>query len=119
MTVNELLGRLYNKGKSPEISIPRGNKNPACTAPEYAMGPADCEHVVSAVGHVGPKDAFPKLKEKYDLVVIGAGVAGLLSVIIAKSLGKKALLIEKHYMGGDCLNVGCSPSKALIACARK
>ena len=117
--INNLLGSLYNKGKSPEITIPRGNKNPACVAPEYAMGPADCEHVVSAVAHVGPKAHFPKLKEKYDLVVIGAGVAGLLSVIVAKSLGKKALLIEKHYMGGDCLNVGCFPSKALIACARK
>ncbi|KAH8052857.1 dihydrolipoyl dehydrogenase [Aureococcus anophagefferens] len=96
--INNLLGSLYNKGKSPEITIPRGNKNPACVAPEYAMGPADCEHVVSAVAHVGPKAHFPKLKE---------------------NLGKKALLIEKHYMGGDCLNVGCFPSKALIACARK
>ena len=52
-------------------------------------------------------------------MVIGAGVAGLLSVIVAKSLGKRCLLIEKHYMGGDCLNVGCFPSKCLIACARK
>ena len=117
--INDSLGRLYNKGKSPEINIPRGGTSPAVVAPEYAMGPADCEHVVSAVAHVGPKAHFPKLKEKYDLVVIGAGVAGLLSVIVAKSLGKKALLIEKHYMGGDCLNVGCFPSKALIACARK
>ena len=51
-------------------------------------------------------------------MVIGAGVAGLLSVITAKALGKRALLIEKHYMGGDCLNVGCVPSKCLVAAAK-
>ena len=56
---------------------------------------------------------------RYDLVVIGAGVAGLLSVIMAKALGKRCLMIEKHYMGGDCLNVGCFPSKVLIASARQ
>jgi hypothetical protein len=50
------------------------------------MGPADCEHVVSAVSHVGPHGvrANPEPADKYDLVVIGAGVAGLLSVIVAK-----------------------------------
>ena len=51
-------------------------------------------------------------------MVIGAGVAVLLSVICAKALGKRAALIERHYMGGDCLNVGCFPSKAIIRCAR-
>jgi hypothetical protein len=40
------------------------------------------------------------------------------SVICAKALGKKAAMIERHYMGGDCLNVGCFPSKAIIRCAR-
>mmetsp|Transcript_1892 Transcript_1892/g.5595 ORF Transcript_1892/g.5595 Transcript_1892/m.5595 type:complete len:578 (+) Transcript_1892:1243-2976(+) len=117
--INDVLGRLYNKASSPDVKIPRGGAAPAVTAPEYAMAPADCEHVVSAIAHVGPKSHFPDLRAKYDLVVIGAGVAGLLSVIVAKSLGKKALLIEKHYMGGDCLNVGCFPSKCLIATARR
>jgi hypothetical protein len=40
------------------------------------------------------------------------------SVICAKALGKRAAMIERHYMGGDCLNVGCFPSKAVIRCAR-
>jgi len=40
-------------------------------------------------------------------------------VIMAKALGKRCLMIEKHYMGGDCLNVGCFPSKVLIASARQ
>ena len=50
---------------------------------------------------------------------VPAGVAGLLSVIMGKALGKRCAMIEKHYMGGDCLNVGCFPSKALIGCARR
>ena len=44
-------------------------------------------------------------------VVIGSGAAGLLSVIMAKGLGKTCALVEQHAMGGDCLNVGCVPSK--------
>ncbi|KAJ8599955.1 hypothetical protein CTAYLR_002840 [Chrysophaeum taylorii] len=118
-TVNELLGRLYRHGKSPDISVPKSNnKAPAAVAPEYPMGPAEDPVVAETIAHIGPHH-FPSLKPKYDLVVIGAGVAGLLSVIVAKSLGKKALLVEKHYMGGDCLVVGCFPSKCVIACARR
>ena len=47
----------------------------------------------------------------YWQVVIGSGAAGLLSVIIANGLGKTCALVEQHAMGGDCLNVGCVPSK--------
>lgn len=43
--------------------------------------------------------------------MIGSGAAGLLSVIIANGLGKTCALVEQHAMGGDCLNVGCVPSK--------
>lgn len=46
-------------------------------------------------------------------VVIGSGAAGLLSVIIANGLGKTCALVEQHAMGGDCLNVGCVPSKVI------
>jgi len=38
---------------------------------------------------------------------------------MGKAIGKRCVLIEQHYMGGDCLNVGCFPSKAIIACARR
>ena len=54
----------------------------------------------------------------YDLVVLGAGVAGLISCIVARQLGRRVALIEPQYMGGDCLNTGCVPSKALIAAAK-
>src|SRR5210317_2250379 len=56
----------------------------------------------------------PEPQERYHLVVIGAGSAGLISAIGAAGLGAKVALIERHRMGGDCLNVGCVPSKALL-----
>ena len=55
---------------------------------------------------------------RYNIVVIGAGTAGLITAVIASSLGAKVALIEKHLMGGDCLNVGCVPSKGVIRAAR-
>jgi dihydrolipoamide dehydrogenase len=54
----------------------------------------------------------------YNLVVIGAGSAGLVTSYIAAAVKAKVALIEKHKMGGDCLNTGCVPSKALIRSAK-
>ncbi len=54
----------------------------------------------------------------YNLAVIGAGSAGLVSSYIAAAVKAKVILIEKHKMGGDCLNTGCVPSKALIRSAK-
>ncbi|MBU8911640.1 MAG: FAD-dependent oxidoreductase, partial [Desulfobacterales bacterium] len=54
----------------------------------------------------------------YNLVVIGAGSAGLVASYIAAAVKAKVALIEEHKMGGDCLNTGCVPSKALIASAK-
>ncbi|WP_246264309.1 FAD-dependent oxidoreductase [Aromatoleum toluvorans] len=61
-----------------------------------------------------------KRPKHYDrnLVVIGAGAAGLVSSYIAAAVKAKVTLIEKHKMGGDCLNTGCVPSKALIRSAK-
>lgn len=53
-----------------------------------------------------------------NMVVIGAGSAGLVSAYIAAAVKAKVTLIEKHRMGGDCLNTGCVPSKALIRSAK-
>ncbi len=55
---------------------------------------------------------------RYNLVVIGGGTAGLVTAAGAAGLGAKVALIERHLLGGDCLNVGCVPSKALIRAAR-
>lgn len=54
----------------------------------------------------------------YNMVVIGGGSAGLVSAYIASAVKAKVALIEKHKMGGDCLNTGCVPSKALIRSAK-
>lgn len=63
--------------------------------------------------------AYPKPKTfAYNLVVLGAGSAGLVSSYIAAAVKAKVALIEKHKMGGDCLNTGCVPSKALIRSAK-
>jgi len=72
------------------------------------------------VANVHPADwVNPTPPGRYNLVAIGAGTAGLISSLIASSLGARVALVERHLMGGDCLNVGCVPSKALIRAARE
>ena len=60
----------------------------------------------------------PEPTGRYHLVVIGAGTGGLVSAAIAAGVGARVALVERHEMGGDCLNVGCVPSKGLIRSAR-
>ncbi|MCS6294070.1 MAG: mercuric reductase [Nitrospira sp.] len=85
---------------------------------ESLMLPAD-EHNQRLVANVHPSDwVNPEPSGRYNIVVIGAGTAGLITAVIAASLGAKVALIEKHLMGGDCLNVGCVPSKGVIRAAR-
>ncbi|MCB9148802.1 MAG: mercuric reductase [Caldilineaceae bacterium] len=60
----------------------------------------------------------PTPSGRYNLVVIGGGSAGLVAAAGAAGLGAKVALIEKHLIGGDCLNVGCLPSKAIIRPAK-
>jgi pyruvate/2-oxoglutarate dehydrogenase complex dihydrolipoamide dehydrogenase (E3) component len=71
------------------------------------------------VADVHPPDWInPDPAPRYNLVVIGAGTAGLVTAAGAAGLGAKVALIERELLGGDCLNVGCVPSKALIRAAR-
>ncbi len=79
----------------------------------------DDEYNQRLVANVHPFDwVNPEPTGRYNIVVIGAGTAGLITAVIAASLGAKVALIEKHLMGGDCLNVGCVPSKGMIRAAR-
>ena len=70
-------------------------------------------------GHVHPPAwRNPTPADRYNLVVVGAGTAGLVTAAGAAGLGARVALVERHLMGGDCLNVGCVPSKAVIRAAR-
>jgi len=77
------------------------------------------EYNRALVGQTHPPDwVNPEPAGRYNLVVIGAGTAGLVAAAGAAGLGAKVALIEKHLLGGDCLNYGCVPSKSLIRSAR-
>ncbi len=76
-------------------------------------------HNQTLVDNVHPADwTNPTPDGRYNLVVIGAGTAGLVTAAGAAGLGARVALIERGLMGGDCLNVGCVPSKAIIRAAR-
>jgi pyruvate/2-oxoglutarate dehydrogenase complex dihydrolipoamide dehydrogenase (E3) component len=73
----------------------------------------DDEHNRTLLDRVHPPDwKNPDPAPKYNLVIVGAGTAGLVSAIGASSLGAKVAIVEKSLIGGDCLNFGCVPSKA-------
>tara|TARA_R110002073_G_scaffold7245_21_gene41464 strand:- start:1838 stop:3451 length:1614 start_codon:yes stop_codon:yes gene_type:complete len=77
------------------------------------------EYNQSLEANVHPPDwVNPKPSGEYHLVVIGAGTAGLVTAAGAAGLGARVALIERELMGGDCLNVGCVPSKGVIRAAR-
>jgi pyruvate/2-oxoglutarate dehydrogenase complex dihydrolipoamide dehydrogenase (E3) component len=81
------------------------------------LAPLD-EHNQKLASHVHPPDwVNPEPAGRYNMVVIGAGTAGLVTAAGSAGLGAKVALIERNLMGGDCLNVGCVPSKALIRAA--
>ncbi|MDX1953820.1 MAG: mercuric reductase [Verrucomicrobiota bacterium] len=80
--------------------------------------PAD-DHDVRLIENVHPSNYLqPVPADRYHLVVLGGGSAGLVCAAAAAGLGAKVALVEKSLMGGDCLNFGCVPSKALIAVSK-
>ena len=82
------------------------------------VSPLD-RHNAALVANVRPPDwVNPEPAPRYNLVVIGGGTAGLVSAAGAAGLGAKVALIERHLLGGDCLNYGCVPSKAIIRSSR-
>lgn len=82
------------------------------------ISPAD-EHNRQLISNVHPPDwVNPEPAASYNLVVIGAGTAGLVTAAGAAGIGARVALIERNLMGGDCLNVGCVPSKSIIRSSR-
>jgi pyruvate/2-oxoglutarate dehydrogenase complex dihydrolipoamide dehydrogenase (E3) component/uncharacterized membrane protein YdjX (TVP38/TMEM64 family) len=98
-------------------------KGPAPTAPPFdpsapLIRPDDDANrrmlaQVHPAGHTNPTPSG-----RYNLVVVGGGTAGLVSAAGGAGLGAKVALVERHLLGGDCLNVGCVPSKGIISAAR-
>jgi pyruvate/2-oxoglutarate dehydrogenase complex dihydrolipoamide dehydrogenase (E3) component len=79
----------------------------------------DTEENRTLTANVHPPDwVNPDPAGRYNLVVIGGGTAGLVCAAGAAGLGAKVALIERHLLGGDCLNVGCVPSKGVIRASR-
>ena len=82
------------------------------------VSPLD-EHNTRLLDLLHPKGwVDPEPKPSYNLLVIGAGAGGLVSAAGAAGVGARVALIESHLLGGDCLTVGCVPSKLLLRCAK-
>jgi pyruvate/2-oxoglutarate dehydrogenase complex dihydrolipoamide dehydrogenase (E3) component len=81
------------------------------------VGPGEADHVATVRTGVAGTSASGEMR--VDLCVIGGGAGGLTVAAAAAQLGVEVALVEKHKMGGDCLNYGCVPSKSLIASARR
>jgi pyruvate/2-oxoglutarate dehydrogenase complex dihydrolipoamide dehydrogenase (E3) component len=96
-------------------------------------GPAEAAAEPFARPEVSPRDTYnealvanvrppdwvnPEPQPRYNLVVVGGGTAGLVTAAGAAGLGAKVALVERHLLGGDCLNYGCVPSKAIIRSSR-
>lgn len=84
----------------------------------HALLPQDEHNRKLALQVHPPNYKNPAPKETYNLAVIGAGTAGLVAAAGAAALGAKVALIERALLGGDCLNVGCIPSKSMVSAAR-
>jgi len=82
------------------------------------MAPLD-EHDRVLDENVHPADwTNPVPAGRYNLVAVGGGTAGIVAALVAAGLGAKTALVEQRGLGGDCLNFGCVPSKALLRAAR-
>lgn len=80
------------------------------SAPDWAARTAELAH---------PRGwQNPTPRGRHHLVVVGGGTAGLVSAVGAAQLGARVALIEKHLLGGDCLNYGCVPSKGMLRAGR-
>ena len=111
-----------DKGLLLQPSVPERDPHLAAMAQENleacGVAPLD-EHNTRFLDLLHPKAwVDPTPKPSYNLVVIGAGAGGLVSAAGAAGVGARVALIEAHLLGGDCLTVGCVPSKALLRCAK-
>lgn len=101
------------------IKQPAKTKGTATMTSELVQLQPNDEHNQQLEANVHPPEWInPTPSRPYHLVVIGAGTAGLVTAAGAAGLGARVALVERELMGGDCLNVGCVPSKGIISAAR-
>ncbi len=91
--------------------------DPVLRQAQDERGAGDPDIRLRAAAHP-PGWTNPEPRGRYDLVVIGGGTAGLVSAMGAAGLGARVALVERALLGGDCLNTGCVPSKAILRSAR-
>ena len=119
VVVTRVARRALDEATTERASVPPASAAaPAPAAPDVLVAPDDA-HNRTLLRHAHPGGwRNPRPSGRYNLVVIGGGTAGLVSAAGAAGLGAKVALVERHLLGGDCLNVGCVPSMALLAAAR-
>ena len=103
ITISDLMGPLYGQTNlTPAIIIPPGSKELSLSAEDSAFLPTECKHNILLQSHIHPHDyQNPAAKEDaYDLVVIGAGVSGLISVIIGAWLGNSNMQYYIAFTSG-------------------
>ncbi|MEO9020122.1 MAG: mercuric reductase [Gemmatimonadaceae bacterium] len=100
-----------------EASLKKLRSMPSAEQRAFAMADAATEQ--RRMHDVRPPDwRNPSPAPSYDLVVLGAGTAGLVAAKMAAARGKKVAIVERHLLGGTCLNIGCLPSKTIIRTSR-
>lgn len=100
----------------PEIENPVQTLNQ--NGPGVQLWPQDEYNATLLANAHPPEWQNPQPAPVYNLVIIGGGSAGLLAAVAAAGLGAKTAVIERHLLGGDCLNTGCVPSKTVIRSAK-
>jgi len=103
----------------PSAEARAGDRTEAGVVSGLVQTRPDDAHNRRLVAQVRPADRRnPEPRERYDLVVVGAGTAGLVTAAGAAGVGAQVALVERSLLGGDCLNVGCVPSKGVIRASR-
>lgn len=103
-----------SQGRKGDVSWILDSERQTVNAPVLPLD----KHNVKLLNNVAPKSWINPEASHFQLVVIGAGAGGLISTIQATALDLKVAIIEENIFGGDCLNFGCVPSKALLKCSK-
>ena len=120
---NDLLGELGVRGDIPggQLADAIGDRSGLITQndPEHLPNMMFDEFNCELFDNVHPRQWVDPQNDqgKYDMLVIGGGAGGLVTAAGSAGVGARVAIIERNFLGGDCLNNGCVPSKAFLKCA--